>query len=73
MFVARIASGRTYASISANTCCLTAVSSNTASMTQSQSANAALSVVPVTSPFSLLRSSEESRPFACSWSSWSWM
>ncbi len=57
VFVARIVVGEMYRSMSLNTVCLTPSSSNTASMTQSQSAKSVLSVVPVTSPRSLLSSS----------------
>ena len=46
VLVARIASSAMIFSISANTCCLTPTSSKTASITQSQSAKSALSVVP---------------------------
>ena len=66
VLVARIASSATCFSTSAKTCCLTPSSSNTASMTQSQSAKSALSIVPVTSPLSRLASSESMRPFPSS-------
>ena len=47
-------SGRTTASTSAKTCCLTVISSKTASMTKSASANASLVSEPVTSALSRL-------------------
>ncbi len=66
VLVARIASSERNGSTWAKTSCLTPTSSKTASMTQSQPAKSALSVVPVTSARSWLASSESIRPF--SWS-----
>ena len=66
VFVARIASSATIFSISPKTCCLTPTSSNTASITKSQSAYSDLSVVPCTSARSRLAASPSRRPFASS-------
>ncbi len=73
VLVARMAVAETCCSISANTCCFTLSSSNTASMTQSASAKSALSVVPVTSAVSRLASSGEMRPFSASFRISPWM
>src|ERR1039457_4085598 len=75
VLVASTQSGRTTASTSAKTCCLTAISSNTASITKSASANASLVSDPLTRPVSLAAASSLSRPrraslaiSACTWS-----
>ena len=61
VLVASTHSGVTTASTSANTCCLTDISSNTASMTKSASAKPAFEVEPVTSDLSRLAASGETR------------
>ena len=66
VFVARMASSATYCSISRNTSCLTDVSSNTASITKSQAAKSALSVVPVTSERRRFAVSVSIRPLSSS-------
>jgi len=70
VFVASTQSGRTTASSSAKTFCLTASSSNTASTTTSASAKTPVSVLPVTSAFSLLAPSGETRRLPSSASTW---
>lgn len=72
VFVARIASGETCCSSSANTCCFTPSSSKTASITKSASANAALSSEPVTSALSRFAPSGDTRFLASSLSISSW-
>src|SRR6202012_1092430 len=66
VFVASTQSGRTTASTSANTFCLTDSSSNTASITKSASAKTSLVIEPVTSPFSRLAWSGDTRCLASS-------
>ena len=66
VLVASTHSGETTASTSANTCCLTFISSKTASITKSASANASLPVEPVTSAFSRLALSWLIRPLPSS-------
>ena len=66
VFVASTHSGETTASTSANTCCLTFISSNTASMTKSASAKDSLPVDPVTSALSRLALSWLIRPLPSS-------
>ena len=61
VLVASTQSGLTTASTSANTFCLTDISSNTASITKSASANASLLSDPVTSRLSRDAWSAESR------------
>ena len=61
VLVARMHSGLMTASHSAKTCFFTPSSSNTASMTKSASANASLVSEPVTSDFSRLALSGETR------------
>ena len=64
VLVASTQSGPTTASTSANTCCLTDSSSNTASITKSASANPSLLTDPLISAFCRLAASAESRPRA---------
>ncbi|CAH0243862.1 hypothetical protein SRABI128_02745 [Microbacterium sp. Bi128] len=66
VLVARIVSSETIFSIAENTSCLTPTSSNTASMTKSQSANSPRSVVPCTSARSWFAVSASRRPLASS-------
>ena len=72
VFVARTQSGRTTASTSAKTCCFTFMSSKTASITKSASANASLVTDPVISALRRLALSPFSRPFAAILSTSAW-
>ncbi len=73
VFVARMACSGTTASTSANTFCLTPISSNTASMTKSASPKAAaLSRTPVTRPLRRLALSWLMRPLPSSLSISPW-
>jgi hypothetical protein len=72
VFVARMHSGETMASSSANTCFLMFSSSNTASMTKSASANGSLETDPVTSALAWVATSVASRPFVTSLSTSLW-
>ena len=72
VFVASTHSDETTASTSAKTCCLTAISSKTASMTKSASAKPSLDVDPVTSPLRKLALSWPIRPLASNPSTSPW-
>ena len=72
VLVASTHSAETTASTSRKTCCLTFISSNTASMTKSASANASLPVEPVTSALSRFALSWLMRPLPSSLSTSPW-
>ena len=72
VLVASTHSGETTASTSANTCFLTDISSKTASMTKSASANPSLHVDPVTRPLRRFALSGQSRRLASSLSTSAW-